>query len=174
MGSLRPLSSGVLDAPLVLCDCPVAHSVLAAIAASSLLLCVAMSLLSVCRVALRASAAPVRRSPSCAVAALSSAPAAPLSRCFAAQPAAAAASSSLRSALPLSFAPRRSLHSASLALGGGGHDAAHGSGFHGTDFLSRDNVERRVMMILNEVEKIDKTKLQDPNRSERDAHDGTG
>jgi hypothetical protein len=38
--------------------------------------------------------------------------------------------------------------------------------FHGgSDFLPREAVERRVKMILADVEKIDKTKLEDPNRS---------
>ena len=57
----------------------------------------------------------------------------------------------------------RSLHS--LALRCSGHaESDDGGHFHGHDFLSRENVERRVKMVLSEVDKIDKQKLNDPNR----------
>lgn len=51
--------------------------------------------------------------------------------------------------------------------GSDGHSAAwHArNDFHGTDFLSRENVERRVMMVLRNIEKIDQEKLKNPNRS---------
>lgn len=45
-------------------------------------------------------------------------------------------------------------------LGGGGHDGAH---HVGTDFLSVANVERRVRMVLSEIDKVDQAKLKDLN-----------
>lgn len=62
-------------------------------------------------------------------------------------------------------APVRALHSSLIRRGGHGHD--DGEFHHGTDFLSRSNVERRVKAVLAEVEKVDKSKLEDPNRSEQ-------
>lgn len=81
---------------------------------------------------------------------------APLPRLMAAVPVPAAAVS----------APVRALHSSLIRRGGHGHD--DGEFHHGTDFLSRSNVERRVKAVLAEVEKVDKSKLEDPNRSEAD------
>jgi len=77
--------------------------------------------------------------------------------------------SSLRSAVAMPAAPscRRLLHSSCVRLGGGGGDGPFE--FHGgSDFVPREAVERRVLQVLREVEKIDKTKLEDPNSTFRD------
>ena len=65
---------------------------------------------------------------------------------------------------------RRSLHSSSLRCGG--HGADDGEFHHGSDFVDRPAVERRVMQLLSEVEKIDKQKLQDSSR--QDTHNQRG
>jgi hypothetical protein len=49
------------------------------------------------------------------------------------------------------------------------HDShSHGSGFHGTDFLPKVDINRRVLMVLKEIEKIDKKKLNEFNMDKND------
>lgn len=84
----------------------------------------------------------------------------------------AAAAARLPVALPaaLPTAARRTVHTTmpcafrSSAWLGGAAPAA-GEEFHGSDFLSRANVQRRVLLVLNEVDKIDKSKLSDLDSS---------
>jgi len=47
----------------------------------------------------------------------------------------------------------------------GSHAHDDGAHFHGSDFLSRENVQRRVRKVLEDIDKIDKSKLDDENSS---------
>lgn len=77
----------------------------------------------------------------------------------------------------MAAAPCRTIRTVAARMGGAvdddddGYDE-HGH-FHGHDFLDRANVERRVRMVLSEIEKVDKTKLNDLTRSINTQHTKT-